>query len=97
MPNDYLPNFDGKCLHVYTSNAQSGAYFIENPYFESQAGRLFLVGRISTAYDEKVWARGRVTCIAWDRVEQYHVYDSVDEWRQALAAWRKLNPKPHAQ
>ena len=53
-----VPDLSGKCVLVYTTNVKtSHALFIDNPRFEEQAGKMFLVGRIADVSGKSNWTR----------------------------------------
>jgi hypothetical protein len=90
MKTDYVPDFTGKQVNVYTTHASNRSYLMEDVSLEVQAGRTFLIGRVSTAYAENVWAKGRLACIAWDCITQYLIFDSADQYRQEMERWNAI-------
>ena len=70
----YFPNFEGKA--VTFSYLECSEFTIFNPYFEEQAGRVFVVGE---SLEEGI-REGKVNAIAWDQVVSYTVYDSKEEY-----------------
>jgi hypothetical protein len=94
MSADY-PDFQGKLILVYHIGGSSkDSALIEEAYFEKQANRLFLVGRLSSALPRTTWSREAPYAIAWDRVERYMVFDSTEEW---IARNKRLNSRPPGQ
>ena len=86
MSQEILPNFQGKVVAVYIKDNDNPA-ILENPTFENQGGRLFLVGRYT--YEEWFWVHNLPCGVAWDQVECYFVFDSVDDY---LARMNRKRP-----
>jgi hypothetical protein len=85
-----FPEFDGKCLLIYsTNNVASHSVLVENARFETQAGRLFIVGNGANIGGHANWTRGIPVCIAWDQIESYYVFDSAEQHRQRQEQWRE--------
>jgi hypothetical protein len=80
-----LPDFRGKVLLVYFQHRTSKENgIIVDPRFEMQGGRLFLLGNEIEDDSGANWLSGLPTALAWECVEQYFVFDSVEEyWRRA--------------
>ncbi len=55
-------------------------YEIDNPKFELQHEKLFLVGTIPKGVTNNDWAEGKKCAVAWDKVTDYMVFDSVDDY-----------------
>ena len=89
MTDDSLPDFRGKLVVFYTSSRANRSYMLDEVTFEVQAGRLFVVGKVSREYDDDVWGRGATACIAWDGVEQYLVFDSPAHYHQETARYNE--------
>ena len=80
---DTTPNFKGKVLSVALC-AQGWSRAIQDPHFEMQCGRLFLVGVSPKDASTKDWVAGLPYAIAWDSVADYAVFDSVDQYLERL-------------
>jgi hypothetical protein len=85
MLDDHLPDFGGKLACIYVSGKSYVRYILQDIAFDMQGGRLFVVGRIPEDYDMHVpWAKGKPAAIAWDCVDYYIVFESVEQFRDAL-------------
>ncbi len=82
MFDNNFPDFCGKLVVFYMLDRANRSYMLEDASFEIQAGRLFVVGKVSNEYDDDVWAKGTTACIAWDCVEQYLVFDSAAQYHR---------------
>ena len=58
---------------------------LQDVRFEMQGGKLFVVGRVSEAYDDSVWAIGFPIGVEWESVYYYLVYESAEQYRRELA------------
>ena len=81
-----VPDLTGKTLVVKTASRP-----IEMPLilsgcsFETQSGRLFLSGtNVPHAPDAYNWTDGIRRLVAWDVVEEYMVFDSVEHYYSRL-------------
>lgn len=86
-----FPDFLNKLVSLYLTNAtEERGVVLDNPTFELQGGRLFLIGNIAEGTTENDWAAGIPSAVAWDRVEQYLIFDSLEDYlfRTSLA-WDK--------
>jgi hypothetical protein len=73
-----LPNFSGKVLVILTSTPGDENIVMRDAQFESQAGRLFLIGKIS---DIIKWpSAGIPVRVAWEQVQQYYELDSLQQY-----------------
>jgi hypothetical protein len=96
MLEDHYPDFSGKHVNVYVTHRHGVSYLLQDANFEMQAGRIFLVGRVSDAYSDDVFGKGKNVCIAWDYVQQYLVFDSAEEWRNEADAAEIRREKRYA-
>ncbi len=78
-----LPDFSGMLLSVICSS-ERGGQLIYSPWFERQAGRLFLVGTIPDDITPDEWMQGLTTAIAWDTVQDYVVFESIPQYKSRL-------------
>ena len=84
MPKDNLPDFTGKLVVFYTSNApraiQDGI-LLEFASFTEYGGKLFVTGRIpSTDSKGLEWVSNLQAAIAWDDVTHFMVFDSREDY-----------------
>lgn len=76
-------------LSVVCAGEDTGQ-LIANPKWERQGGRLFLVGTVPRKGSQDDWMYGLPTAIAWDRVQDYVVFVSPEDYLQRLGAGPKL-------
>lgn len=79
-----LPDFSNKCLSVSLIDDED-AHDLVAPKFEWQAGRLFLIGVVPNCSTKSDWTAGCTAAVAWDRVQEYVVFDSEDAFLKAAA------------
>ncbi len=83
-----LPNLSGKVVVLYLANRNyEHVVVMEDPIFELNGERLFLCGAIPDGVSPNDWAAGIRSSVAWDQVEEYLVFDSLEDYlsRAALA------------
>lgn len=80
------PDLSGKCLLLYLANDPPNYHCVtmENAHFEEQGGRAFIVGREVAGKDRGGWGDGAMANIAWERIEQYYVFESLTQMLDAL-------------
>jgi len=83
MAKKKLPDFKGKCLSLSIMD-DSHNYDLFNPYFDYQGNRLFILGTIPAGATDSDWSTGCEGAVAWDRVTEYVVFDSVEAYTVAI-------------
>jgi len=83
-----LPDFSGKTVSLAIIGAES-ARIIVDPHFTSQGGRLFLIGKIPQGASLDDWMEGLEGAVAWDRVEEYVIFESFEDYIKRLKTWKK--------
>lgn len=78
-----FPDFSGKCLSISTID-KSYNHDLYDPYFEYQGGRLFILGTVPERGSVSNWASGSLAAVAWDRVSEYIVFNSIEEYTSAI-------------
>lgn len=86
MKKPKFPNFSDKVVALYLAGGSSVA--MHSPTFETQAGRLFLVGIVPKG-PSRHWAVGARSCVAWESVDNYYLIDSVENYRDRQRPKRK--------
>jgi hypothetical protein len=79
----YLPTFTGKILSVLSANEDT-SQIIADAKLEIQGGRLFLVGTVPKGGSRVDWMLGLRSAIAWDMVQDYVVFDSLEDYQKRL-------------
>ncbi len=81
-----LPDFTNKVISVSIAGEEDGRC-IENPRWETQGGRLFLVGSVPRGGSTNDWCDGIPSAVAWDQVTDYLVFDSAEHYLLRLAVY----------
>jgi hypothetical protein len=79
----YLPSFAGKVLSVICEHADS-SQILADSRFEIQGDRLFLVGTVPKQSSRNNWMEGLPSAIAWETVQDYVIFDSIDDYLDRL-------------
>ena len=87
----HLPQFAGKVLSVVCAGEDTGQ-LIYNPLFQEQGGRLFVVGTVPKEASRDNWMEGLTCAIAWETVQDYVVFESIDDYLGRLRSPRKRWP-----
>jgi hypothetical protein len=75
----------GKVVHLRTTGASG---LLSDCRFETIGGRLFIVG--TSPRGAVPGLEGQILAVAWGDVEQFYVYNTVEEWRVASEQWKAL-------
>ncbi len=82
-----VPDFSGKVASLTICDDDTNHDLVD-PSFELQGGRLFVIGSTPKGATESDWTVGvvcGVVCgVAWDRVTDYFLFDSLDECQLAI-------------
>ena len=82
----FFPDFSGKIVLLYLENrASEDSVVLENAAFQIQGDKIFLVGRIAEGTTPNDWASGVDTAVSCDSIEQYLVFDSLQEYMDRVA------------
>jgi len=81
-----LPDFTNKLVSVSFAGADD-THAIEHPRWETQGGRLFLVGTIPRGGSTRDWCEGVECAVAWDEISDYLLFDSVEGYRARLRVY----------
>lgn len=92
-----LPQFAGKVLSVVCAGEDTGQ-LISNPAFEEQGERLFLVGVVPKDSSRDNWMEGLPCAVAWETVQDYVVFASMDDYLTRLhPSRRRVNPRKRSR
>jgi hypothetical protein len=80
-----LPSFSNRVLSVLCVSEDTGQ-LIAAPKWEMQGGRLFLIGTVPKKASQDNWMEGLTCAIAWDTVQDYVVFASIDDYLGRLEA-----------
>lgn len=76
-----MPDFSGKCLSIKLVDDDTN-HDLFDPHFEVQGERLFLIGTVPVGATRADWAADCIGAVAWDRVADYFVFDSLQAWEK---------------
>ena len=83
MNKEARPNFSGKCISMMLID-ESHSHDLNNPHFEYQGGRLFIIGTIPEIATDSGWSANKTGGVAWDRVRDYVLFENIDSYTQAV-------------
>ena len=86
------PDFSNKCISFTIQDDESN-YDLFDPRFEEQCGKLFIIGTIPKGATESNWVSGKTGAVAWERVTNYYVFDSIEEYTIAINASESFQEK----
>jgi len=78
---DTTPNFANKIVSFSTEDS---ILCVESPIFELQCKKLFVVGKVAKGSTVNDWAEDRPCAIAWDKVTDYMIFDSIKQYIELL-------------
>ncbi|MFW5640507.1 MAG: hypothetical protein ACOC0H_05025 [Thermodesulfobacteriota bacterium] len=75
------PHLKDKIVLLYLKNRSlDDAVLLREARFDIQADRVFIVGRFCEGATANDWATDVGTAISWDAVEQYLIFDSLEDY-----------------
>ena len=81
MQELYFPDFGTKVLLIYlVDRSPDESIVLQNASFEIQGGRPFIIGEFAEGASANDWVAGVMTALAWDTVQQYFVFDSMEDY-----------------
>jgi len=78
-----LSSFANRILSVLCIGEDTGQ-LIANPVWETQGGRLFLVGTVPKKASQDNWMEVLPCAIAWDTVQDHVVFQSINDYLTRL-------------
>ena len=81
-----LPDFSKKVVSVSIAGEDDGRC-LEHPHWETQGGRLFLVGPVPPGASKNNWCDGLPSAVAWDQVTDYLLFDSAEHYAECVRAY----------
>jgi len=80
-------DLSNKVVFVYKANSDNDIA-LENPRTVMLNDRYFLVGNVPDGGSSNNWLAGLTTYVAWDQIEEFVVFDSLDDYFERLSmAW----------
>lgn len=83
MNKDSLPDFSGKCISLMLID-EKYSHDLNDPHFEYQGGRLFIVGIIPEISTSSGWSGNQIGGVAWDRVRDYVLFQNFESYLEAV-------------
>ncbi|MES9818024.1 MAG: hypothetical protein ABW155_15365 [Candidatus Thiodiazotropha sp.] len=84
IDKELLPDFSEKYISMRVAGSNY-LHDLENPKFEYQGGKLFIIGKIPKSLGKPGWDDGKVAAIDWQHVRKYTLFDSLEELHEAWA------------
>jgi hypothetical protein len=80
-------DLSNKVVFVYKANSDNDIA-LENPRTVMLNDRYFLVGSVPDGGSSNNWLAGLTTYVAWDQIEEFVVFDSLEDYFERLSmAW----------
>lgn len=85
------PDLKNKTILLYLFNRpDEHNVVLQDATLENQAGKMFIVGVFAEGTTANDWAAGVRTAVAWDSVEQYLIFDTIDNYFERISiGWEK--------
>jgi hypothetical protein len=81
-----FPDFSGKIVLIYLVNRSDDYNVVmQHATLENQAGKIFIVGEFAEGTTASDWAAGIRTAVSWENVEQYLVFDSIEDYYSRMS------------
>ncbi|GAB6098093.1 hypothetical protein JCM14469_43490 [Desulfatiferula olefinivorans] len=80
---DNLPDLSGRCVSISIMDDDI-SHDLNDPHFEIQGGRLFIVGTTPKGSTSSDWIAGCQCAIAWDRVTDYVVFKNLKAYTKSI-------------
>jgi hypothetical protein len=102
MEDKGLPDFSGKVVALYISNAPRGCedgVVLEYPSFEKRSERIFVCGRIPEVEGQE-WVSNLQAAVDWESVVHYLIFNSIEDYRKRVISFKpslfeKITGKQH--
>ena len=78
---DMTPDFTNKIVSFSTDDS---ILCIVSPIFEIQCKKIFVIGKVVKGSTTNDWAEDRPCAVAWDKVTDYMVFDSTEQYIELL-------------
>lgn len=84
MTKDALPNWSGKCVSIMLID-ESHSHDLNDPHFEYQGGRLFIIGTVPDVATTSGWSANQVGGVAWDQVRDYVLFENLESYIEGVS------------
>jgi len=92
MKKSPLPDFTGKTVQA-SLVGDNHSFALDSPRFEMQGDRLFLIGVVPRGGTSSNWSEGAMCAIAWDKVTDYLVFESLKHYQKGREISKKHTRK----
>lgn len=92
MKKTPLPDFTKKIVQV-SLIGDNHSYALVSPHFQVQGERLFLVGAVPPGGTSSNWSEGAICAVAWDKVTDYLVFESIKHYQKSREIFKKHTRK----
>ena len=76
-----FPKLSDKVILIYLkARPPDDNVLLSDARFETQGGKVFLVGEVAEGGSANDWVAGIQTAIGWDCVEQYFIFDTMTDY-----------------
>jgi hypothetical protein len=83
MSNATLPDFSGKTISMMLID-EAHSHDLDNPHFEYQGERLFIIGTIPAISTDSGWNGNQIGAVAWERVRNYTLFPNLETYIKAV-------------
>ena len=83
MSDAKLPDFSGKTISMMLID-EDHSHDLDNPHFEYQGERLFIIGTIPAISTESAWNGNQIGAVAWERVRNYTLFANLETYIKAV-------------
>ena len=90
-----LPDFSGKMVSIHSAREDTPC-LIGDAHFEVLGGRLFVVGVVPRGGSAGDWVAGLPTAFAWDKVQDYIIFDSAADYAKRVEMYDKKKKRRKA-
>src|SRR5687767_11859858 len=80
--------FAGK---VFLCRTRHSSAVLVDARFEMIAGRAFIIG--TSPWGSSPTTKNKTLAVAWDQVDAFYLFDSIDEWMAASKVWESQKVK----
>lgn len=81
-----FPDLSGKIVLIYLKGRPpDDSVLLSDASFDVQGGKVFLVGQFAEGASANDWVAGIETALAWDCIEQYFLFDSIDDYMNRVS------------
>ncbi len=83
LDKNNLPDFSGKVISLRLVDSES-SHDLDNPKFEYQGGKLFIIGIVPVGCSESGWDAGHIGAAEWAQVRSYVLFDNLDAYTKGV-------------